>query len=118
MRNWNNTGEGKFPKYDFSTVKRGIGYKTTAGKVNKYGFQSLAEIYNRSAAGAIYEIAGRRKQSQFVQNLDRHSRMVGANELRGRAIYRAYKEDAGQAQKAVNDALQSAKDRFNGKGII
>lgn len=119
MTNWNNTGTGKFPKYDFATVKRGIGYKTSMGKPNRSGFKSLAEIYNKSAAGSIYETAGRNKpNSQFVKNLERHSRMIGANKLRGRAIFRAYKEDAGDTQKAIIKALNSAKARFTGKAFI
>lgn len=119
MRNWNNTGTGKFPKYDYATVKRGIGYKTSAGKPNRAGFKSLAEIFNKSAAGSIYETAGRNKpNSQFVRNLERHSRMIGTNKLRGRAIFRAYKEDSGQTQAAVIRAVKSATDRFYGRRFL
>jgi len=41
-------------------AKRGIGYKTTPSKVNRSGFRSLVRIQNASAAGAIYETAGRK----------------------------------------------------------
>ena len=50
---------GKFPRYSAGLAKRGIGYKTTPSKPNKKGFSSLARIVNTSAAGAIYETAGR-----------------------------------------------------------
>jgi hypothetical protein len=40
-------------------AKRGIGYKTTPSKANRSGWRSLARIVNASAAGAIYETAGR-----------------------------------------------------------
>jgi hypothetical protein len=43
-----------------SDAKRGIGYKTTPSKVNQSGFRSLARIVNASAAGSIYETAGRK----------------------------------------------------------
>ena len=43
-----------------SAAKRGIGYKTTPSKPNRSGFRSLARIVNASAAGAIYETAGRK----------------------------------------------------------
>lgn len=43
-----------------ATAKRGIGYKTTPSKVNRSGFRSLVRIQNASAAGAIYETAGRK----------------------------------------------------------
>jgi hypothetical protein len=41
-------------------AKRGIGYKTTPSKPNRSGFTSLVRIQNASAAGAIYETAGRK----------------------------------------------------------
>ena len=46
--------------YNASIIKRGIGYSTTPSKPNKRGFRSLASIFNKSAAGAIYETAGRK----------------------------------------------------------
>ena len=49
-----------FPKFDSSAAKRGIGYSTTPSKPNKSGFSYLATIANKSAAGAIYETAGRK----------------------------------------------------------
>lgn len=42
-----------------SDIRRGIGYSTTPSKPNRRGFRSLATIFNKSAAGAIYETAGR-----------------------------------------------------------
>ena len=51
---------GKFPRYSAGEAKRGIGYKTTPSKPNRKGFRSLAQINNKSAAGAIYETAGRK----------------------------------------------------------
>jgi hypothetical protein len=43
-----------------SAAKGGIGYKATPSKVNNKGWRSLARIVNASAAGAIYETAGRK----------------------------------------------------------
>jgi hypothetical protein len=51
---WANRG------WNTAAAKRGIGYKTTPSKPNKSGFRSLARIVNASAAGAIYETAGRK----------------------------------------------------------
>jgi hypothetical protein len=54
--------------FDSGTIKRGIGYKTTPSKPNKRGFRSLVSIFNKSAAGAIYETAGRKSpQGQPAQ---------------------------------------------------
>jgi hypothetical protein len=54
------SGNGRFPLWSSAEAKRGIGYKTTAAKPNKSGFRSVARIVNASAAGAIYETAGRK----------------------------------------------------------
>ena len=56
----NDVGEWSYRAFDSATVKRGIGYSTTPSKPNKRGFRSLASIFNKSAAGAIYETAGRK----------------------------------------------------------
>jgi hypothetical protein len=52
-------GIWEYRAFNASDIKRGIGYSTTPSKPNKRGFRSLASIYNKSAAGAIYETAGR-----------------------------------------------------------
>jgi len=46
--------------YDAGEIKRGITFSAAPSKANKRGFRSLATIYNKSAAGAIYETAGRK----------------------------------------------------------
>ena len=53
------TTTGRFPIWDTSAAKGGIGYKTSPSKPNKQGFRALARITNVSAAGTIYETAGR-----------------------------------------------------------
>ena len=50
---WANRG------WDTAAAKGGIGYKTSPSKPNRSGFRSVARIVNASAAGAIYETAGR-----------------------------------------------------------
>ena len=50
---------GRFPEWDTTAAKRGIGYKTTPSRPNRQGYRALARIVNNSAAGAIYETAGR-----------------------------------------------------------
>lgn len=46
--------------YDSSEIRRGITYSTAPSRPNRKGFRSMAAIYNKSAAGAIYETAGRK----------------------------------------------------------
>jgi hypothetical protein len=49
-----------FPKFSSLAAKAGITYSTSPSKPNKNGFVALARILNKSAAGAIYETAGRK----------------------------------------------------------
>jgi len=49
-----------FPKYDSQTVKDNIGYKEGQNRKFKNGFQVENYVYNVSAAGRIYETAGRK----------------------------------------------------------
>jgi hypothetical protein len=152
---------GRFPEWSSSQAKRGIGYKTSPSKPNRSGFRSLARIANASAAGAIYETAGRvspngRQQgapfivqrpgynqganivaanrnqgrsrnpeagSIFVQAMNEYGQIVDANnqvgrgrrsrKMKGRAIFRAWKEDGGKTNAAVLKAIETAKQKFN-----
>lgn len=158
---------GKFPLWEGSTARSGVGYKTTPSKPNRQGFRALARIQNASASGAIYETAGRvntngREQAKmrevviptyrrdtgageyrymtstnkkygksnnpqagyiFVQAINQYSTIVDANnqtgagrrsrKMKGRAIFRAWKEDGGKTNAAVIKAIESARDKFN-----
>ena len=46
--------------YNAGDIKRGLGYSTAPSKANKRGFRTLASVFNNSAAGSIYETAGRK----------------------------------------------------------
>jgi len=76
---WGKAGNWGIRGYSASEIKRGIGYKTTPSKPNPKGFRSLAQINNKSAAGQIYEWAGRvhpngREQAGFITGSNpRHS---------------------------------------------
>ena len=48
-----------FPKYDAANVKGGIGFKEGSSRIFANGFQVESYVYNISAAGRIYETAGR-----------------------------------------------------------
>ena len=61
LSGWANpVGEWEYRAFNAGIMKKGLGYSTTPGKPNKRGFRSLARIFNASAAGAIYETAGRK----------------------------------------------------------
>jgi len=82
------SGNGKFPIWDGSAARSGVGYKTTPSKVNRAGFRALARIQNASASGAIYETAGRvntsgREQAKMREVvIPTYRRDTGAGEYR------------------------------------
>lgn len=102
---------GKFPQFDAGEVKRGIGYKTTPSKPNRRGFVALAQINNKSAAGAIYETAGRKTMGgNFVPHL---APLTASPAGKGRMIFKAWEENQGKAQQAVLKAIAKAADKLN-----
>ena len=111
----------RFPFYVASKAKAGIGYKTTPSKPDRRGFRSLARLFNKSAAGAIYEIAGRiNPDSVFVKNIKGKygSTMKGKNEMEGRVLYRAYEEDRGKAQDGVIKAIEKVTAKLNKRATV
>lgn len=102
--------------YDASQARRGVSYKTSPSKTNRRGFRSLVSILNKSAAGAIYETAGRKSgiTGNFTPKLG--GELKGRNQLnRGRVIFRAAEEDGGKAKAAVFKALENSVAKFNAR---
>ena len=113
--------EARFPSYNARIVKAGVGYKTSPSKPNRRGFRSLARVFNKSAAGAIYETMGRKTpSSRFVQNQNSKygSSMKGDGKMEGRALFRAYEENNGKAREAVLAAIKSAADKLNARAKV
>jgi hypothetical protein len=113
--------QSRFPAYDAKIAKAGISYKTTPSKPNRRGFRSLARVFNKSAAGAIYETMGRKTpSSRFVQNQTGKygSQMKGTDKMEGRALFRAYEENNGKARDAVLKAIRSAADQLNQRSTV
>jgi hypothetical protein len=149
-----------------SEARGGIGYKTSPSKPNDKGFRAIARIANTSAAGAIYETAGRlypngREQApmamtynnqgatgkkirsgtklqsksnnpnagnMFIEAINQYGPIVDANnqtgagrrsrKMKGRAIFRAWKEDGGKTNAAVLKAIENSKVKFyNAMGV-
>jgi hypothetical protein len=138
MSNWagRSFSEGKFPIYNASTIRSGITYSATPGRVNNYGFSSMAKIINKSAAGAIYETAGRNGPqpwvgpkaggaskgvsrsvnreagAQFIENLPP---LTSSLKGRGRLIFRAWAADQGKAEGAALKAIDTITTAFNAR---
>jgi len=113
--------QARFPSYDAKIAKAGIGYKTTPSKPNRRGFRSLARVFNKSAAGAIYETMGRKTpDSRFVRNQNSKfsQSMKGDGKMEGRALFRAYEENNGKARDAVLKAIKSAANKLNQRSTV
>ena len=125
----------KFPLYNPAEVIAGIKYKAGANKKTRYGFSALYSVINTSAAGAIYETAGRasgangrewvgpkgggrdvsrsRNPNAGAIFINHFGPMYGKDMMRGRLIFRAWNESQGKAQDAVVHAIEKAARRFN-----
>jgi hypothetical protein len=113
--------QARFPSYNARIVKAGVGYKTSPSKPNRRGFRSLARVFNKSAAGAIYETMGRKTpSSRFVQNQNNKygSQMKGDQKMEGRALFRAYEENNGKAREAVLAAIKGAANKLNARAKV
>jgi hypothetical protein len=97
--------------YDERVARRGITFSAAPSKMNRKGFRSLATIYNKSAAGAIYETAGRKSgvTGNFTPRLGGELKGNG-QKMTGRAIFRAWSEDQGKTNAAVIKAIEKANE--------
>lgn len=115
-----------FPRYDAATIKRGIVYRTGYGKPNSKGFRSLFRVKNMSAAGSIYEKAGRLNPNgspasksnnpsagaRFVQQGPLYGKKKAGQDMRGRVLYRAWEQDQGKQLTAIFRAIEKADKEF------
>ena len=121
-----------FPRYDATAIKRGIVYRTGYGKPNSRGFRSLFRVRNNSAAGAIYETAGRKNPSgdpksksnnpnagaRFVQQGPLYGRKRNGQDMRGRVIFRAWEQDEGKQTAAIFKAIETARVNLNKRATV
>ena len=113
--------EASFPFFNPSVVKSGIGYKTSPSKPNRRGFRSLAQVFNKTRAGAIYERMGKLSpDSKFVQNQNRKLRapLQGKGRMQGRVLFRAYDENNGKAREGVLRAISTAANKLNQRATV
>jgi hypothetical protein len=146
LYNWQDTGVETisrtskfrgFPKYNAGEIKDGLTYSLGARRRNSAGFSGLYSLFNKTAAGAIVETAGRKSPNGRKQmgnrgtkstqvygrsnNPDAGRRFVGAmngvgplkqydkfERGRGRLLYAAYAENQGKALDATFKAIDKA----------
>lgn len=140
LTNWQISNRSETAKwhnryYDFAAAKKGIKFSVANSKTNAQGFKSLASIINASAAGAIFETAGRKNpwgqpwnpksgNNRYSRSANRNagrdfiaaanalSPLYGKGNEKGRVIYRAWEMDRGAAQNGVIKAIEKAASRF------
>ena len=105
--------------YDAAEARRGVTFKSTPSKPNRNGFRSLATIFNKSAAGAIYETAGRKSgiTGNFTPHLGGQHKGKGQKGT-GRVIFRAVQEDEGKARAHIVKAIEKAADKLNSRSKL
>lgn len=127
-----------FPQYDSSIAKSGIVYREGKSKTNQNGFASIFYVENNTAAGKIYEWAGRvhpqgqpwagkklrgshaysnsnnpNAGKQFIGSLGGQTNLKGSGQSKGRALYRAWAEDNGRVIPAVLKAINYTVAKFD-----
>ena len=115
----------KFPLFDTAEVKAGIVYRQGKSMQNRQGYRAQYYVRNNSAAGAIYETAGRVQSGQQGRSnnpqagqlfIGAMGSLYGKNEQRGRLIFKAWEQDQGKATLAVTVAIDKAIKVFNASG--
>lgn len=111
LSGWSKTSSGgenltyrPFPKFNSMQAKAGITYSTSPSKPNKNGFVALARILNKSAAGAIYETAGR-KNADGQPNYKPASVVYRTGDGPGDFTIRYYQEKDNSERKGYNNSL-------------
>jgi hypothetical protein len=122
--------------YNAATIKKGIVYRRGRTRANESGFRSSYRVVNATAAGAIYETAGRKNPGgqpwsgakggggrsyshsdnpkaglRFINSMG--GQLVGADKQKGRLIYRAWAKQNGKVVPAVIDSINKAIREFN-----
>jgi hypothetical protein len=113
--------EGRFPTFNPSEVRSRIGFKTSPSKANSRGFRAIAQVFNKSRAGSIYERMGKvTPNSTFVLNQDGKYRapLKGKDRMQGRLLYRAYDENNGKARNGVLKAISASAAKLNQRASV
>lgn len=100
-------GGAGWPAWDQSIIKGGISVSKAERKVRKDYTTSAGALINRSAAGVIYELAGRKNKTagvnKFITNLENETFSAS------RLIWKVVDKDAEKIQKNVENAFNDVK---------
>jgi len=128
MRNWDDRGTGLWSErlgWNAASVRRGIKIAKNQKGRRGTGVSVAWAIKNTSAAGSIYEIAGRRSSGTDRRSIAFHSNLVRSGGRASRLIWQAWDDAGGDrvVSRRIADivdryesTLQAALDAANDKG--
>jgi len=143
LSHWADSGR-QWSAFDGSEIVKGIKVSTARNKIGKNGWSSQVKLLNASAAGAIYETAGRKNAGgqpwvgpkggggkryshsrnpkagqQFIDAIEADSGLTIRGTKQGRIITKAFDENKAEIVPAVTSAIFRATEKFNAlpKGV-
>ncbi len=103
-RNPRSRGGQGWPAWDQSIIRGGIKVSKAERRVRSDYTTSAGGLLNKSAAGAIYEVAGRRNnRGVFVSNLENEEGNAS------RVVWKSVDKNKDRIQKSISNALDKAK---------
>lgn len=106
-RNPRTRGGAGWPAWDQSIIKAGISVTKAERKVRRDYTTNAGALKNRSAAGVIYELAGREnKQGNFIKNLE--GKVGNASRL----VWKAVDKNRPRIEQNVSKALDDLKQKL------
>jgi len=124
------SGGRGFPKYDSTSIRKGLTYSMGRQKRQRNGWQSLYSLLNKSAMGVIVEWAGRRNANgapdsrsnnphagqQFIDRANQIGslKQVGkGRQNQGRIAFAAVHDNFNRAVSNIKDAIDRAQSIAN-----
>jgi hypothetical protein len=114
LSGWANpVGEWTYRVYNASDIRRGITFSSAPSKPNRKGFRALVRIINKSAAGEIYEVAGRKNPHGQPWEANSSSKQLShsANRNAGRQFIDAI-DATGQMSQANQSTGPGRRGRY------
>ena len=110
-RNPRTRGGAGWASWDQSIIRAGITSSKAQNRVRKDYTTSAASLRNKSAAGVIYELAGRVNKTgtgTFIQNLAKKDSPF----MPSRLVWHVVDKNGKKIRENINDALEKAKSQL------
>jgi hypothetical protein len=107
-RNPRSRGGAGWPAWDQSIIRQGISSTKAEGKVRADYTTSAGALKNRSAAGVIYELAGRKNKGKGTFNKN----LTGKDDKASRLIWKSVDKNKDRIIKNVFSAFGDVKSKL------